>query len=101
MPLYEYCCSSCNKTIEVIQRFSDPDLSICTECGGSLEKVLSAPAIRFKGSGWYVNDYAKSNGTGSSQKPETDSVKKDKSPPAETSSEPKGGAKSKSESKVA
>lgn len=59
MPLYEYCCASCGKKIEIIQKFSDDPLTSCEECGGKLEKLMSAPAIRFKGSGWYVNDYAK------------------------------------------
>lgn len=58
MPLYEYRCKSCGKNIEVIQKFSDAPLTSCKECGGEVEKLLSAPAIRFKGSGWYVNDYA-------------------------------------------
>lgn len=62
MPLYEYQCKACHKTSEVIQKFSDPNLTVCNECGGALERLLSAPAIRFKGSGWYVNDYGKSNG---------------------------------------
>jgi putative FmdB family regulatory protein len=64
MPLYEYQCKDCHQTIEVIQKFSDPDLTECGECGGTLERLLSAPAIRFKGAGWYVNDYGKSNGNG-------------------------------------
>ncbi len=59
MPLYEYRCASCGKKIEIIQKFSDDPLTSCEECGGKLEKLMSAPAIRFKGSGWYVNDYAK------------------------------------------
>ena len=59
MPLYEYCCASCGKKIEIIQKFSDDPLTSCEECGGKLEKLMSAPAIRFKGPGWYVNDYAK------------------------------------------
>ena len=58
MPLYEYRCKNCGKKIEVIQKFSDTPLTSCKECGGELEKMVSAPAIRFKGSGWYVNDYA-------------------------------------------
>jgi putative FmdB family regulatory protein len=69
MPLYEYRCVECNRTQEVIQRFSDPEPVGCPVCGGDLERLLSAPAIRFKGSGWYINDYARkgvpSNGSGS------------------------------------
>ncbi len=59
MPLYEYKCDCCGATFEVIQRFSDPPVETCRACGGPVRKVLSAPAIQFKGSGWYVTDYAK------------------------------------------
>lgn len=68
MPLYEYLCEECGRRCEVIQKFSDEPLTECTECGGRLERLLSAPAIQFKGSGWYVTDYArKGNGDGASQ----------------------------------
>jgi len=59
MPLYEYECSSCGDRFERIQRFSDPPEKVCPACGGPVQKLLSSPAIRFKGSGWYVTDYAK------------------------------------------
>ncbi len=59
MPLYEYKCDKCGGTFEVIQRFSDPPVETCRFCGGPVKKVLSAPAIQFKGSGWYVTDYGK------------------------------------------
>ena len=64
MPLYEYQCTECEATLEAIQAFSAPPLEECPECGQStLKKLLSAPAFQFKGSGWYVNDYArKGNG---------------------------------------
>ncbi len=58
MPLYEYECLQCERRSEVIQRFDDPPLTICAHCGGALRKVLSAPAVQFKGTGWYVTDYA-------------------------------------------
>lgn len=64
MPLYEYLCNGCQRTVEVIQKFSDQDLKTCEVCGGDLEKLLSAPAIHFKGSGWYITDYARKNGSG-------------------------------------
>ena len=66
MPLYEYQCTECEATLEAIQAFSAPPLEECPECGrSSLKKLLSAPAFQFKGSGWYVNDYArKDNGNG-------------------------------------
>ena len=63
MPLYEYKCSGCGKTFEVIQKFSDEPLKTHPECGGPAERLLSPPALQFKGSGWYVTDYAKSNGS--------------------------------------
>ena len=68
MPLYEYECKKCGRRVEKIVKFSDPPLTTCESCGGKLKRLLSSPAIRFKGSGFYVNDYAKksSGATGSS-----------------------------------
>jgi putative FmdB family regulatory protein len=57
MPLYEYECTSCHKRTEKIQKFSDPEITVCPFCGGPLERVLSAPAISFKGGGWYADGY--------------------------------------------
>lgn len=59
MPLFEYVCEACGRKSEVLQRIADPPLETCPECGGRLRKLLSAPAFQFKGSGWYVTDYAK------------------------------------------
>jgi putative FmdB family regulatory protein len=59
LPLYEYQCKKCHSLTERIQKFSDPVLTVCPHCGGELEQLLSAPAVQFKGSGWYVTDYAK------------------------------------------
>ena len=58
MPLYEYECGSCGQRVEKIQKFSDPPLATCPACGGPVKKLPSSPAIQFKGSGWYVTDYA-------------------------------------------
>ena len=58
MPIYEYECRKCKSHTEAFQKFSDKPLTKCKKCGGRLEKVISAPAIQFKGSGWYVTDYA-------------------------------------------
>ena len=58
MPLYEYECRKCKAHTEVIQKMTDKPLVKCRKCGGRLEKLLSAPAIQFKGAGWYVTDYA-------------------------------------------
>jgi len=60
MPLYEYQCKDCGVVSEVIQKFSDAPLSECANCDGRVERLVSAPAIQFKGSGWYITDYAKS-----------------------------------------
>lgn len=116
MPLYEYHCSKCDKNFEVLQKFSDAPVTTHEECGGTVERVLSAPAFQFKGSGWYVTDYGKGGnkpGTLSDhaahEKKPADSEKKpgdsksteskSESKPAETKSEAK--TETKSESKVA
>jgi putative FmdB family regulatory protein len=62
MPLYEYECGSCGHRFEQIQKFSDPSLTECPKCGGPLRKLVSSPAIQFKGTGWYITDYARSGG---------------------------------------
>ena len=60
MPLYEYECEACHQRFEKIQKFSDPAIDVCPKCGkGPVHKLLSSPAIQFKGSGWYITDYAK------------------------------------------
>ena len=59
MPIYEYVCGSCKKRTEVIQGMNDPRLKVCPHCGGKLTKQFSAPAIQFKGSGFYITDYPK------------------------------------------
>jgi len=63
MPNYEYLCQKCGHRFEKIQKFSDAMLKKCPECGGKIEQVISAPAVQFKGSGWYVTDYAKKSST--------------------------------------
>jgi putative FmdB family regulatory protein len=59
MPLYEYQCDSCGHRFEVIRKFSDPPIDACPKCGSAVRKLMSSPAIQFKGSGWYITDYAK------------------------------------------
>ena len=59
MPLYEYQCEACDHRFEQIRKFSDPPLTVCPACGGAVRKLVSSPAIQFKGTGWYVTDYAK------------------------------------------
>jgi putative FmdB family regulatory protein len=93
MPLYEYRCEACSHQFEKIQRFSDDPISVCPSCGqGPVVKLLSSPAIQFKGSGWYITDYAKKGGetatsasTSSGGKTESTPAKPD-SAPATTSS---------------
>ena len=66
MPLYEYQCAACGQRFEVIQKFSDAPVDVCRLCGkGPVERLLSSPAIQFKGTGWYITDYAKKSGTDS------------------------------------
>ena len=76
MPIYEYICEKCRKQIERIQRVSDPRCKKCPQCGGPLRKLVSSPAIQFKGSGFYINDYAKKSGAPAEGKKK--SVPKDK-----------------------
>ena len=68
MPLYEYECEAENgRRFEIIQKFSDPILTVCPTCGGPVRKLLSSPAIQFKGSGFYITDYARKSGTDASK----------------------------------
>lgn len=95
MPLYEYECRKCHHRFERIQKFSDPPADKCPECGGKVDQVISAPAVQFKGSGWYVTDYAGKNPKGKSDsKPEGKSDAKsdsggDKSSKSESKSDKK------------
>src|SRR3954468_11758813 len=98
MPLYEYKCQTCGKTFEVIQKFSDDPLKTHAECGGTVEKLFSAPAFHLKGSGWYVTDYgkggqlpeggngnaAKSDSSKSDSKTDTPAAKTESKQPATT-----------------
>jgi putative FmdB family regulatory protein len=90
MPLYEYQCKKCHHRFERIQKFSDPHVKKCPDCGGPVEQMISAPAVQFKGSGFYVTDYPKqssgdsdgasSNGD-SATKGESGAKKEEKSKP--------------------
>ena len=96
MPIYEFQCKKCNAHIEVFQKISDKPPTKCRKCGGRLEKLISAPAIQFKGSGWYVTDYAgsgrkaaekaekESSSSGSDEK-KSDKKSKENSPAKKTS----------------
>jgi putative FmdB family regulatory protein len=98
VPLYEYQCKKCHSLTERIQKFSDPPLAICPHCGGELEQLLSAPAVQFKGSGWYVTDYAKkssskgSSGSDGSASASSSESKSETSSSSEKSSSEKSGS---------
>ena len=64
MPLYEYQCDDCGRRFELIRKFSDPPVTSCPTCAGSVQKLLSSPAIQFKGTGWYITDYARKPSAG-------------------------------------
>lgn len=97
MPLYEYQCQQCNHLFERIQKFSDPPLKTCPKCGGPVEQLISPPAIQFKGSGWYVTDYAHKSGSspagnGHTAKTEASASESKSETKTETKSESKPGA---------
>ncbi len=95
MPLYEYECKKCGHRFEKIQKFSDSMVKKCPQCGGKVEQMISAPAVQFKGSGWYVNDYPKKSSASSEAKSDSDGKggsskdsgnKKDSKPKPDTAS---------------
>lgn len=90
MPLYEYRCTKCGACLEKIQKFSDLPLTRCEKCGGKLERLISSSAIHFKGSGWYVTDYARKPAPAETPKAEAKSEGE-----AKKSSEPAKGKESK------
>ncbi len=90
MPLYEYECETCSHRFEVIQKFSDAPIAVCPKCGGPVQKLLSSPAIQFKGSGFYLTDYGR--GTGS--KSESANTKAGKAESGATSGGSDSAAKS-------
>lgn len=100
MPLYEYQCDACGHRFEVIQKFSDAPIETCPKCGGAVAKLLSSPAIQFKGSGWYITDYARAGKSeGSVAAGKTDATAsggeaKAESKPAETKADTKVSATS-------
>ena len=94
MPLYEYQCEECGDLFEVMQKFSDEPLAFHEKCGGKVHRLISAPALQFKGSGWYITDYARNSGsstngpekkTESSDKPASKTESSPASAPADTS----------------
>ncbi len=97
MPLYEYQCKKCGHRFEKIQKFSDKMVKKCPECGGPVEQMISAPAVQFKGSGWYVTDYAKKSSSPGSSGDSGSKDKKDEKPKSDSSS--KDGSSKESASK--
>ena len=101
MPLYEYECEACSHRFEMIQKWSDPPADTCPKCGSKVQKLPSSPAIQFKGSGFYITDYARSgknNEGGPSGKSESSSASGDNK--SDSKSETKSESKSESESKA-
>jgi putative FmdB family regulatory protein len=96
MPLYEYECKKCHHRFERLQKFSDPHVKKCPKCGGPIEQVISAPAVQFKGSGWYVTDYAKKSSTGSASSSNGDSASKKDAKSKDDSAKSEGSSKSES-----
>jgi len=100
MPLYEYECEACKQRFEVIQKYSDPTPDICARCGkGPVRRLLSTPAIQFKGSGWYITDYAggrssaaSSTGTGDSDAKSESKKDGDKKPAGESAAKSDSGS---------
>src|SRR5262245_64019161 len=109
MPLYEYECESCARRFERIQKFSDPPVEECPTCGQRVRRLVSSPAVHFKGSGWYITDYGKkdsgkSGGDEKTAKSDTSSAKgtetkSDSSKSSTSSSETKSDSKTKSDTK--
>jgi putative FmdB family regulatory protein len=102
VPLYEYECGSCGLRFERIRKFSDPPLTTCPDCGGTVSKLISSPAIQFKGSGWYITDYAKSGqkeppGSGAKEGSPKDGAAKETGKTAESGESRTDSGKSSSE----
>ena len=97
MALYDYKCRKCGTVFEVRQKFSDEPLKVHEECGGDVDRLLSAPALQFKGSGWYVTDYGK-GGKSPASNGKSDS-KSDGKPETKTESKTESKSESKSETK--
>jgi len=94
MPLHEYECEACGARFEQIQKFSDPPIEVCPNCGErKVQKLLSSPAIQFKGSGWYITDYARKGNK------ETDAGAKESKETKESGESKKESKESKTESK--
>ncbi len=94
MPLYEYQCEKCGESFEVMQKFSDEPLSTHAKCGGAVHRLISAPALQFKGSGWYVTDYAKGSGSSSGNGSSKSDSSESKAPSSDSGSAAKSSSSS-------
>jgi putative FmdB family regulatory protein len=92
VPLYEYQCVKCKRRTEKIESVAGPHLRKCPHCGGKVERTLTAPAIQFKGAGWYVTDYAGKKGVGSDVPPPAKSESNESKDSAAKASEAKESA---------
>lgn len=108
MPIYEYKCQSCGKVFERIQKFADSPLTTHDDCGGTVDRLVSAPAFHLKGSGWYVTDYAKGGSGGpikpadtSSSSSSSDNKGSDSSAASKSEAKSEAKTESKTESKPA
>jgi len=111
LPIYEYKCDGCGETFEVIQKFADEPVTVHEKCGGHVHRLMSAPSFQFKGSGWYVTDYAKGGTSGSakseshkedsgkSESAKSESGKSDSGSKSDSSSKSSGDTATKTESK--
>ena len=93
MPIYEFECKKCKAHIEVFQKVSDKSPTKCRNCGGKLERKISAPAIQFKGSGWYVTDYGKTTKSDKTESESTSEAKSDKADKPEKKAKESSSAK--------
>jgi putative FmdB family regulatory protein len=101
MPLYEYVCQECKRRTEVIQAFGERRIRMCPHCGGKVKKAFSAPAIQFKGSGFYITDYAKGKTEGKGSTPSSDKAESGKSESGKSESAKSDSRKSESGEKSA
>lgn len=101
MPIYQYKCENCDEQFDVIQKFSDEPLAVHAKCGGRVHRMMTAPAFQFKGSGWYVTDYANKSSAPAEANGGTDSgeSKKDSKADAKTENKTESKSETKSESK--